>query len=62
MLRSELHKAVPAKTALLLHFFLFNNVDWQSPALWDKPRKVSMLSFLESKGGGNELTRESWLP
>lgn len=61
--RSELRKAVPTKTVLLLRFFLFfNDVDWQSPALWDRPRRLLMLSFLEHKGGVNGLTRESWLP
>lgn len=61
MLRSELRKAVPTKTVLLLHFF-FNDVDWHSPALWDQPGRLSLLSFLERKGGVNGLTWESWLP
>lgn len=34
-LRSEIHKAVPTKTLLLLQFFSFNGVDWHCPALWD---------------------------
>lgn len=60
--RSGLHKVVPTKTMLLLCLFFFNDVDWHSSALWDQPRRLLMLSFLEHKGGVNGLTGESWLP
>lgn len=53
-LSNELHKVVPTKTVLLLHFF--DDVDWHSPALCDEPRRLSMLSFLEHKGSLNVLT------
>lgn len=43
-------------------FFFFNDADWHSPAPWDQPRRLLMLSFLEHKGGANGLTRESRLP
>lgn len=62
VLRSEIHKAVPTKTVLLLQLFSFNGVGWHSPALWVQPRRLLMLSFLECKGGVNGLTQESWLP
>lgn len=60
---AELHKAVPTKTMLLLpHIFYFNLVNWHSSALQDQPWRLSMLSFLELKGGVNGLTQESWSP
>lgn len=53
-LSSELHKVMPTKDVLLLHFF--DGVGWHSAALCDEPRRFSMLCFLEHEGGLNVLT------